>query len=187
MMGVIFDAGPQRWKIWFVVLICLLCGGFWIFAGGYLFLNYGMHPDNGGVLKPLTSRILMGSVFVLPGAAIIGALLLYLQLYVTRIEEDGVDESYRVTVAGLGAPRIITPADVAGSGYNEGISHAGGISVNAPWYSLRLRGRRFPLIIDMQGDFHDKDAVDRLMEGKKRGPVVAVRPSRKHLGKKHCR
>ncbi|HEV3051131.1 MAG TPA: hypothetical protein VGX50_12530, partial [Longimicrobium sp.] len=63
--------------------------------------------------------------------------------------------------------------DVVRAGFNDGISHAGGISVNAPWYSLRLRGRRFPLIIDLQGDFLDQRAVDRLLDGE---PAPAHRP-----------
>lgn len=182
-MRVIFDAGPQRWKIWFVLLICLLCGGGMVFAGGYMLLNYGMQPEDGGVLKPLASRMLMGGVFALPGAAIVAAILLYLQLYVTRIEEVEAGDGFRVTVAGFGSPRTIHPADVAGSGYNDGVSHAGGMSVNAPWYSVRLRGRRFPLIVDMQGDFLDERAVHRLIDGKTREPA-ALLPPRKHLGKR---
>ncbi len=164
-MRVIFDAGSQRWKIWFVLLLCLICGGGVLFGGVYLFLNYGMHPENGGVLKPLTSRILMGGVFVLPGAAINAGILLYLQLYVTRIEQDEVGDSFRVTLAGFGPGLTINLRDIARVDYNDGISHSGGISVNAPWYSLRLPGRRFPLIVDIQGDFLDEHAVDRLIYG----------------------
>jgi|SRR5829696_4813336 len=186
MMHVIFDAGPQRWKIWFILLVCMICGGGMVVAGGYMLLNYGMQPEDGGVLKPLTSRLLMGGLFALPGAALIAAILLYLQLYVTRIEEDPEGDGFRVTVAGFGAPRTIKPEDVAGAGYNDGISHAGGISVNAPWYSVRLHGRRFPLIIDMQGDFHDEHAVERLIEGRKRMPA-ALLPPRQFLGKKRHR
>lgn len=186
-MRVIFDAGPQRWKIWFVLLICVICGAGGLLVGGYMLLNYGLHPDDGGVLKPLTSRILMGSAFALPGAAILAAILLYLQLYVTRIEEDDADDGFRVTVAGFGHPRTIHPQDVAGLGYNDGISNAGGISVNAPWYSLRLHGRRFGLIIDLQGDFIDQPAVERLLEGKRRRVAAAPRPSRKLQGRKHRR
>lgn len=186
-MRVIFDAGPQRWKIWFVVLVCVICGGGLVFAGGYLLLNYGLHPEDGGVLKPLTSRILMGAVLALPGLAIIGAILLYLQLYVARIEEDEAGDAFRVTIAGFGRPLAIHPGDVAGVGYDDGISHAGGMSVNAPWYSLRLRGRRFGLIVDMQGDFLDEHAVDRLLEGQRRQVAAAVPPSRKPVGKKRRR
>ncbi|HYR10317.1 MAG TPA: hypothetical protein VEQ60_21260 [Longimicrobium sp.] len=185
-MRTIFDAGSQRWKIWFVVLICLLCGGGLLFPGGYLLLNYGLHPDDGGVLKPLMSRILMGAVFVVPGMAIIAAILLYLRCYVMRIEADDVEEgAYRIALAAPGQALTIGHDDIARAGYNEGISHAGGISVNAPWYSLRLCGRRFPLIIDLHGDFLDRRAVDRLIEGKM--PSAVVPPRRKPQGKKRLR
>lgn len=186
MMRTIFDAGPQRWKIWFVVLICLICGGGMVFAGGYMLLNYGMQPEDGGVLKPLTSRMLMGGVFALPGLAIIAAILLYLQLYVTRIEEDEVGDGFRVTIAGFGPGLTIDRHDLARVRYNDGISHAGGISVNAPWYSLRLRDRRFPLIVDMQGDFLDQNAVERLIDGRPK-PAVVARSRRRIQGRKRRR
>jgi hypothetical protein len=49
-----------------------------------------------------------------------------------------------------------------------------------------LRGRRFPLIIDMQGDFLDQRAVDRLIEGEP--PLLLPRrPSPKPQGKKRRR
>jgi hypothetical protein len=184
MMRVVFDAGPQRWKIWFILLVCLICGGGMIFAGGYMLLNYGMQPEDGGVLKPLASRMLMGGLLALPGAALIAAILLYLQLYVTRIEEDDGGDGFRVTVAGFGSPRTLNGADVAGVSYHDGISHAGGMSVNAPWYRLRLRGRRFPLIVDMQGDFRDERAVDRLVKGKSGQILIPARPWPIHPGKK---
>jgi hypothetical protein len=185
-MRTIFDAGPQRWKIWFVVLICVLCGAGLIFPGGYLLLNYGLHPDDGGVLKPLMSRILMCSVFALPGMAIIAAILLYLRCYVMRIEADDAESGYRIALAAPGRALTIGHDDITRVGYNDGISHAGGISVNAPWYSLRLRGRRFPLIIDLQGDFLDQHAVDRLIEGEP--PLLLPRrPSPKPQGKKRRR
>jgi hypothetical protein len=182
-MRTIFDAGPQRWKIWFVVLICVVCGAALVFPGGYLFLNYGLHPDDGGVLKPLMSRILMGAVFVVPGMAIVAAMLLYLRCYVMRIEADEVEGGYRIALAAPGQALTIGHDDITRVGYNEGISHAGGMSVNAPWYSLRLRGRRFPLIIDLHGDFLDQHAVDRLIEGKP-PPAVLLPPRRKPQGKK---
>lgn len=163
-MRVIFDAGPQRWKIWFVGLISLATGGALVMLGGWLFQSFGLHPDDGGVLKPLSTRILFSLAWVVPGLAIVAAMLAYLQCYVTRIEADEAGE-YRVTVAGFGRGLRFGDDAVARAGFNDGISHAGGISVNAPWYSLRLRGRRLPLIIDLQGDFLDERAVDRLLDG----------------------
>ena len=164
-MRVIFDGGPQRWKIWLVVPLSLLCGGALVWLGGYLFTSYGLQPVEGGVLKPLSTRILLGTGFGTSGLAIIAGILAYLQCYVSRIEADDAGGGYRVTVAGWGPKLEFPPDAVARTGFNDGISHAGGISVNAPWYSLRLRERRLPLIIDLQGDFLDERAVDRLLDG----------------------
>ena len=170
-MRVIFDAGPQRWKIWFVALISLATGGALAVLGGWLAQSYGLHPAEGGVLKPLATRLLIGLGFGGSGIAIIAGILLYLQCYVFRIEGDEDTGEFCVALAGLRL--TIHGEDVVRAGFNDGISHAGGISVNAPWYSLRLRGRRFPLIIDLQGDFLDQRAVDRLLDGE---PAPAHRP-----------
>jgi hypothetical protein len=170
-MRVIFDAGPQRWKVWFVALISLATGGALVVLGGWLLTTYGLQPMDGGVLKPLQTRLLMALASATPGAAIIAGILAYLQCYVTRIEADDAG-GYRVTVAGVGTLQF-GPDALARVGYNDGVSHAGGISVNAPWYSIRLRGRRLPLIVDLQGDFLDEHAVDRLIDGQ---PALASRP-----------
>ena len=185
-MRTIFDAGPQRWKIWFVVLLSLVAGVALVWLGGWLFQSYGLEPVDGGVLKPLGTRVLLGGGFGAAGLAIIAGILLYLCCYVARIEADDAGPRFRVTLAAPGRTLVINPDDVVRVGYNEGISHAGGISVNAPWYSLRLRGRRFPLIVDMQGDFVDQHAVDRLIEGE---PIAAVelRPRRQPQHKKRRR
>jgi hypothetical protein len=179
-MRAIFDAGPQRWKIWFVGLISLACGGALVWTGGYIFQSYGLNPLEGGVLKPLTSRILLGGAFAAAGIAIIAGILLYLRCYVTRIEADDAGGGFRVTVAGLRQPLTVSLDHIIRVGYSDGISNAGGISVNAPWYSLRLRGRRFPLIVDLQGDFLDENAVGRLLDGESMPAIVERSPTRKY-------
>lgn len=163
-MRVIFDAGGQRWKVWFAVLLTLVCGGALLWMSGYWLRSYGLEPIDGGVLKPLGVRVWGAIAWGVPGVAFIVGILAYLQCYVTRIETDDVG-GYRVTVAGVGAPKEFGLDGVAGAGYNDGVAHAGGVSVNAPWYSLRLRGRRLPLIIDLQGSFPDERAVIRLLDG----------------------
>ncbi|WP_420125183.1 hypothetical protein [Longimicrobium sp.] len=188
-MRVIFDAGPQRWKIWFVLVLSLLGGAMLVWMGGYVLQSYGLDPREGGVLKPLAIRVLFGIGFGVSGIAIIAGILLYLQLYVMRIEEDEASDAFRVTVAGFGRPRTIQLGEVTGMGYNHGMFDAGGVSVNAPWYSLRLRGRRFGLIVDLQGDFHDQQAVERLLAGEQ-PPVAERKPTRtyrKHLARQRRR
>ena len=51
------------------------------------------------------------------------------------------------------------------SGYHAGrMDNPGGVSVDAPWFSLRLRGRSWPLIVDAQGDFPDPELAARLLK-----------------------
>jgi hypothetical protein len=172
-MRVIFDAGPQRWKIWFVVLITLACGVALLLMSAYWLRSYGLGPMEGGVLKPLGVRVWGALAWAAPGVAFIAGIVAYVQCYVTRIEVDDDAGAYRVAVAGFGPGLQFGMDRVARTGFNDGISHAGGMSVNAPWYSVRLRGRRLPLIVDLQGDFLDERAVYRLVEGK---PAPALHP-----------
>jgi hypothetical protein len=185
-MRTIFNAGWQLKKVWFVAVISLASGIALTWLGAWLFRTYGLEPLDGGVLKPLTTRILLGGWFAAAGLAIIAGILLYLYCYVARIEADDAGPGFRVTLATPGRKLIVNPDDVVRVGYSDGISHAGGISVNAPWYSVRLRGRRFPLIVDMQGDFLDEPAVDRLIEGEP-PPIIERRPGHKIQGRKRRR
>lgn len=176
-MRVIFDAAGQRWKVWFAVPLLFLCGVGFAFVGVFFYTSYGLDPIDGGVLKPLITRVLLGGLHAGGGMALMIFTLLYLQCYVTRIEVDGGD-TFRVSIAGAGRGPTIRARDVVGAGFNDGVAHAGGIAVNAPWYTLRLRGRRLPLIVDLQGDFRDPRAVDRLMAGQP-APAAVEKPARK--------
>jgi len=39
------------------------------------------------------------------------------------------------------------------------------LKVNAPWITLRIRGRRLPVIIDLQAEFIEVDKLSELAEG----------------------
>ncbi|HEX2210845.1 MAG TPA: hypothetical protein VHG93_24390 [Longimicrobium sp.] len=187
-MRVIFDAGRQRWKIWFVLPMSLLVGAVLVWLGGTMLQSYGLDAAEGGVLKPLQIRILLALAFGLPGLAIIAGILAYLPCYVTRIEADEADESgdaLRITVAALSPRLTVRPDDVVRAACSEGVYANGrGMHVNAPWYTLRLRGRRLPLIVDLQGDFIEPDAVERLMSGE---PAPAAVEQSKGRSRDHRR
>ena len=162
-MRTIFDAGPQRKMVWFATLVTLGTGGALIWLGEWLIRTYGLNAAEGGVLKPLGQRILLGGSFAAAGAACIIGILVYLRCYVSRIEADDAGDAFRVTVLwpfGRGQ-RMVGPDDVARASYDDGIF----MNVEAPWHSLRLHGRRLPLIIDDQGSLLDEHALDRLLYG----------------------
>lgn len=176
MMRTIFDAGPQRKMVWFATLVTLVTGAVLIWLGEWLIRTYGLGAAEGGVLKPLAQRILLGGSFAAGGAACIIGILVYLRCYVSRIEADDASDAFRVTVIWPFGwrRRMVGQGDVARASYSNGVF----MNVDAPWYSLRLRGRRFPLIVDVQGDFPDQHALDRLLYGEPPA-VVARKPTRK--------
>lgn len=186
-MRTIFDAGPQRKMVWFAFFVTLITGAALIWLGEWSIRTYGLTPVEGGVLKPLWQRILLGGSMIAAGVAMIVGFVVYLHCYAARIEADDAGDGFRVTVIwpfGRRA-RMVGADDVAGSGYNVGIF----MSVDAPWSSLRLHGRRLPFIIDEQGDFPDPDAVNRLLDGEPE-PVPERKPTRKfqkHLARQRRR
>jgi hypothetical protein len=191
-MRVVFDAGPQRKRVWFGALVTLVTGGVLIWLGEWTIRTYGLTPVEGGVLRPLMQRVLLGGSFIAAAVAMIVGFVVYLHCYVARIEEHDEDDGFRLTVIWpFGSrQRTVQPDDVAGASYNHGFSRAGGMVVNAPYFSLRLRGRRLPFIIDEQGDFPHRDAVDRLLAGESRPGHVEpgrTRKYQKHLARQRRR
>ena len=53
--------------------------------------------------------------------------------------------------------RVFSAADIQGSSYHGGDFWAGGVAVNAPWVTVRMRGARWPFIVDAQGEFPNRD------------------------------
>jgi hypothetical protein len=100
------------------------------------------------------------------GAAV--GMVVYGWCYVTRAVWDPASGRCRLTLAGLGVPaRLEVPAAaVAPSLYQHGQGGGAGILVSAPWYRIRVGGRRLPLVLDAQGEFLHPALVDRVLLGR---------------------
>ena len=83
-------------------------------------------------------------------------MLVYGRCYIGAVDE--LDGHAVIEHIGLfGRPlRIIRPEDLRGTSFQDGQYRAGGLVVNAPWHTVRLRGRRLPLILDVQGKVLDR-------------------------------
>lgn len=164
--------------VWFAGFVTLVTGVALAWLGAWSIRTYGLSPVEGGVLRPLVQRILLGGSFIAAGVAMIAGFVVYLRCYVARIEADDAGEGFRITVIWpFGRrTRMVGPDEVARSSYGDGRT----MNVDAPWSSLRLRGRRLPFIVDQQGDFPDEYAVDRLIEGEPEPAVAKRRPTRKY-------
>jgi hypothetical protein len=171
-METIFNiGGGRRLVIRLLVPVFFLLMGVPLAGLGGYFLHPASWEGPDAPDGPIWLGILFGLAFLLGGIALTIGAFLYGPAYVTRIEVDGEEEAVRFSVAGWVRGRSFTvPLDDLVSGR----FHDGGTMVNAPWTTVRIRGRRLPLIVDAQGDA-DWFRVDDLLERRSlaRKPVPA--------------
>jgi len=164
----IFRAGRQLWKVrlWMWISIILAVPAIW--WGWDLFQTYGTRPADGGVLASLPVRLAWGGTVAGLGLAFVYGMWLYGGLYVANMVYDERSDRLHVrTLSFLGnRDRVFSAADVQGSSYHGGDFWAGGVAVNAPWVTVRMRGRRWPFIVDAQGEFPNRDLGRRLFGGR---------------------
>lgn len=161
-MKTIFSAGWQGVKVRFVQVLVLLMSPVCLWAAWGTAFGYGLHPQEGGELAPLGLRVALCAFFLVLGVGFAVGMWVYGRCYVMRAEVDEERGVLRITRAGLLVPRRLeVPLEaVAGSRDHHGQFYAGGVRVNAPWSSVRLRDRRLPLIVDAQGDVLDQALVN---------------------------
>lgn len=133
--------------------VLLTAFGAWFIVWGYeLTQTLGLRAADGGVLRPALERYAFGGFMMLMGLAVILGMLIYVRLYVLRIEKRS--DGFSLTTLGVFWPRTQSfPAQRFHLKYHEGRGdyvrmNAGSLRVNAPWWSLRIDGHRLPYIID---------------------------------------
>ncbi|TWH62572.1 hypothetical protein [Dulcicalothrix desertica] len=165
----VFRAGGQLIKVRFLMLLSLVALVGTTTAGVYLFKNFGLTKSDGGVLRPLPQRIALGTAISSLGIAFAGGMWLYGKLYVASIDfDERAEKVYLNTVEFFGTKqRVIKFSDILGGNEHEGKFdltdfNPSSISVNAPWKSVHLKGWKFPLIIDIQGEILNKELFEKL-------------------------
>jgi len=154
-MVALFDAGWQVKKVrgltWFALAVCLGC----LYWGYDLSQTYGLSPGDGGVLRPLAQRLAWGGFVALFGLLFAGGMFLYNRLYIGRawLDERGQQVVFETVRLWGGARFSVPPQDILGGSYHPGMLETPSHSVNAPFYFVRLRGRKLALILDGQGQF----------------------------------
>ncbi len=167
----LYRAGRQLLKVRVLLLMALACGVLAVGAGVHLARTYGLNPGDGGVLAPLPVRLAWGVGVASLGLAFAVGMQVYARCYVARLEVDeGQEELHVYTVGRLGAlQQERYPLEALRLRPARSRRHPGrtpplwwGPVVHAPWRSLRLPGRRLPLILDEQGEVHHPGWLRRL-------------------------
>jgi len=162
----LFKAGRQLTKFRFIIPFVLACAAGSIWYGFDCFQNYGRSPGEGGVLAPLPARLAWGAGLWLLGIGLPVATFLYTRCYVAKIgfeEQTGI--LHISTVRLFGTSTLQIPASsVIGSRYYEG--HMAGTDespeIHTPFWKIRLQGRKFPLIMDLQGELMEPELLREL-------------------------
>jgi hypothetical protein len=153
-MQPIYSAGRQAWKVRLVQWLAFATGPLAAWGGLMIVRTYGLHPSEGGELAPLPLRLALGGFVAALGISFLVGMWVYGRCYVM---EAAVDETRGVLGIALAGMPIRSWMEVPLDAVEASAWHAGRfqgrITVNAPWTSVRLRGRRLPLIVDQQGDF----------------------------------
>jgi transmembrane protein TMEM70 (proton-transport ATP synthase complex) len=147
------------------MLLALVCAAVSTWWGFDLAQTYGTSPGDGGVTAPLAARLAWGVGVGALGVLFAVGMWLYGRCYVTKMELDQrAGKLYVHTVRFFGTRRhAFDVSGVLGSVYHEGeLDSDLAPSVDAPWTSVSLAGRRLPLIVDQQGEFLQQELMDEL-------------------------
>ncbi len=157
-----------RLLFWFFVVVAVWC----VWGGWEIFQTYGLSQADGGVLKPLWERALFGAFIAAIGLSAMIGMWVYMGMYVVDLTRHG-DRVKIVTLSPLGRQHFeYATSEVGKSAYYHGrvdygvpSSSAKGLWVNAPWITLRVVGRRFPFVLDLQAEVINLAALRNLAEG----------------------
>jgi hypothetical protein len=157
-LNTIFEAGGQLIKVRIVVLCSLPLAAASIWLAIHLAQTYGVNPGDGGVLAPLPVRLAWAAGVFLLGMSFAVAMWLYGKCYIAKME---IDEQSRVltihTVGFFGTTKQkVALSRITGNRYNEGyLDLPSAPVVHAPWWTIRIDGRKLPFILDRQGKFSE--------------------------------
>ena len=166
----IYRATGQVWKIRMMMWLSLIVAIWFCLWGWDLFQTYGTRPADGGVLAPFGQRLAWLLFLVAFGLAFLVGMWLYGGIYVSSLWYDEGKGTLQIRslgfVGGLGGWReTYRLSQVRSTDYHAGkFENPGGVSVDAPWLSVRIEGRRMPLIVDVQGEFPDRQLAAKVLK-----------------------
>lgn len=155
------QARKVRWVFWG---ICLFFVGF-AYWGWDLSRTYGLSPGDGGVLKPLGSRLTAAAILLVIGLLPLIGMIAYVRRYVGGIVWRG-DE---VLVSGVCWPAGDRAFPL--TSFEPGSEYEGRLDtiihrVDAPWMTLSIEGRTY--IVDLQAEKVDREGLVRMLRQARR-------------------
>lgn len=161
------QARKVRLSFWGTVITLLIA----CYGGWQLFSTYGLEPDGGGILRPVGERLAIGVSVVALGIAFVAGMLVYLSVYVGRIEKqrDGLSIAtltptgqrpifYHLADLSLRADHHKRLLDVPVAS-----SLQIALGTRTATIPIRVAGQRLPLVLDLRAREIDGEALAELL------------------------
>lgn len=116
-------------------------------------------------LAPFGTRLATAGLIAALGGGFLIGMLVYLRYYTTRLTlAENMTDVHVETLRLLGRQvRTLPIGRITSTSYHRGqLAFPGGVSVDAPWYWVRVQGER-GFLLDAQGKFLDRDALAKVL------------------------
>lgn len=116
-------------------------------------------------LAPLGTRVATAGLIAALGGGFLGGMLAYLGYYTTRLTlADDAAQVHVETLRLFGRTvRTLPISRITSTSYHHGkLAIPGGVSVDAPWYWVRVQGER-GFLLDAQGKFFDRGVLGKVL------------------------
>lgn len=163
----IYTAHKQIIKVRGLTWLSFVCAIGAVWAGIHLAQTYGLAPGDGGVLRPLAVRLAWGIGVAVLGLLFAAGMIVYNRQYIARMEllTDGRTVAIS-TIRPWGVHTFqVQASDIDAGRFHRGQWSAEGLTVDAPWVAVHIKGHRLAYILDLQGQFLDAEAA-RMVLGK---------------------
>ena len=164
----VYRAGRQLLKVRVMVWFLAIVAAGAIYYGAGIARTYGIRDADGGVLKPLGVRLAFGGFVASLGIAAAAGMLLYARHYIARVAFDEASGQFEIhTVGLLGSQRHSCELRPGGRTefHNPGVPLSK-VAVDAPWWSVDVVGRQWPLILDAQGEVLDRARLNEFLSSR---------------------
>lgn len=163
-MILVYKAGRRVWRVrgllWLTIAVAVW---FW-FWGLDLYQTYGLRPADGGKLAPHGVRLAWLVFMIGFGLAGAAGMWFYARAYVAALWYDEALDQVRIATVGLWPSNQVLPrAQVQTVDFHAGDFWAIERTVEAPWYTIRVSGRKRLLVLDAQGTILDRPLLGRVL------------------------
>ena len=158
-MQLLFDNRRQALKMRVFLWASFAFAALFVWMAWMLFEELTADPD-----EPLIMALAAALAVVALGAAFPAGMVIFTSRYPLRIERDGDRLAlWTMPPTGFGARRReLALSQIEGSRYHHGRMSTPRQRVNAPWITLQVKGQRIPLVLDLQAEHIDQEAIAKL-------------------------